>query len=174
MSNIPNQIHDEDQITLHEQIRHELARTRSSAVTTASSHEAVEPGPAPRSSTHILYKELSYAIGGAVIDVHRHLGPGQIEANYERALAQELTARAIPFQRQVAIDSFYKGELIGEFVVGMIVNDQIILELKSVVQLHQVHRAQLLGYLRATGLRLGLLINFNEAVVWKGIKRIVL
>ena len=55
----------------------------------------------------------------------------------------------------------------------MIVNDQVILELKSVVQVHQVHRAQLLSYLRASSLRLGLLINFNEAVVWKGIQRIV-
>ena len=89
------------------------------------------------------------------------------------ALAQELKARAIPFQRQVAIDSFYKGELIGEFVVDMIVNDQIILELKAVERLHPSHTAQLVSYLRATGLRLGLLINFNEAVAWRGIKRVV-
>ena len=177
MSNIPHRIHDEDQITLHEQIRRELARTSPVAATTAATTNIPSPfaetSIAPPGSTHILYKELSYAIGGAVIDVHRHLGPGQVEANYERALAQELATRGIPFRRQVAIDSFYKGELIGEFVVDMIVNDQIILELKSVVQLHQVHRAQLLSYLRASGLRLGLLINFNEAVVWKGIKRIV-
>ena len=168
MSSSQNHIDDEDQITLHEQIRRELARTSSGAATTKSCTSSISPG-----STHILYKELSYAIGGAVIEVHRHLGPGQIEANYERALAKELADRAIPFKRQVAIDSFYKGERIGEFVVDMIVDDKIILELKSVVQVHQVHRAQLLGYLRATGLRLGLLINFNEAVVWKGIKRIV-
>ena len=170
MSNTRNPILDEDQITLHEQIRHELARTTPGAPTKANCGEV---NNVPRGSTDVLYKELSYAIGGAVIDVHRHLGPGQIEANYERALAHELAARGIPFQRQVAIDSFYKGKLVGEFVVDMIVNEQIILELKSVVQLHQVHRAQLLSYLRASGLRLGLLINFNEAVVWKGIKRIV-
>jgi len=163
VSRSQNHIDDEDRITLHEQIRRELARTSSGAATTASW----------KSSSHVLYKELSYAIGGAVIEVHRHLGPGQIEANYERALAKELADRAMPFKRQVAIDSFYKGERIGEFVVDMIVDDKIILELKSVVQVHQVHRAQLLGYLRATGRPLGLLINFNEAVVWKGIKRIV-
>jgi GxxExxY protein len=172
VSNIPPSIHDEDRITLHEQIRRELARSPVAATTNTPS-PFVETSIAPPGSSHILYKELSYAIGGAVIDVHRHLGPGQIEANYERALAQELTTRGIPFRRQVPIDSFYKGELVGEFVVDMIVNDQIILELKSVVQLHQVHGAQLLSYLRATGLRLGLLINFNEAVVWNGIKRIV-
>jgi len=178
VSNIQNQIQDDDQLTLHDQIRRELARTsRTStfAATIASSTDSssVEASTTAPGSTHILYKELSYAIGAAVIEVHRHLGPGQIEANYERALAHELTARAIPFQRQVAIDSFYKGERIGEFVVDVIVNDQVILELKSVVQVHQVHRAQLLSYLRASGLRLGLLINFNEAVVWKGIQRIV-
>ena len=168
-----NRIHDNelihDGVTLSEQICRELERTSANTPVNTKGDLVA----ATRGATHILYKDLSYAICGAVIEVHRHLGPGQIEANYERALAHELTARAIPFQRQVAIDSFYKGERIGEFVVDMIVDDKIILELKSVVQVHQVHRAQLLGYLRATGLRLGLLINFNEAVVWKGIKRIV-
>ena len=86
---------------------------------------------------------------------------------------KELKIRGIPFRRQVPIESFYKGEVIGEFIVDMIVNDQIILELKSVERLLSVHRAQLLSYLRATGLRLGMLINFNEAVAWKGIRRIV-
>ena len=82
VSNIQNQIQD-DQITLHEQIRRELARTSTFAATIASSTDSssVEASTTAPSSTHILYKELSYAIGGAVIDVHRHLGPGQIEAN---------------------------------------------------------------------------------------------
>ena len=161
MSNVSN----EHALPLHEQIRREMDRRASSDQKNSS--------PSSSGADKIFYKELSYAIVGAVIEVHRHLGPGQLESNYERALAKELATRAIPFQRQVAIDSLYKGERIGEFVVDVIVNDQIILELKAVERLHPSHTAQLVSYLRATGLRLGLLINFNEAVAWKGIKRVV-
>jgi len=152
-----------DILPLHEQIRREMKRSGS---TTGSN-------PSSNGADNIFYKELSYAIVGAVIEVHRHLGPGQLESNYECALAKELAMREIPFKRQVSIDSVYKGDVIGAFVVDMIVNDQIILELKAVERLHPSHTAQVVSYLRATRLRLGLLVNFNEAVVWKGIKRVV-
>jgi len=156
MSNVSN----EHTRPLHEQIRREMDRRASSDQKNSS---LTDSSPSSNGADKIFYKELSYSIVGAVIEVHRHLGPGQLESNYERALAKELATRAIPFQRQVAIDSLYKGERIGEFVVDVIVNDQIILELKAVERLHPSHTAQLVSYLRATGLRLGLLINFNES-----------
>jgi len=163
-NNKPSQGRDRLQTPLHEQIRRELQRTSS------EHHAPLADRPV---SGEVLYKELSYAIVGACIEVHRHLGPGQLESNYERALASEFRLRGIPFERQVVFPTHYKEELVGEFVADMIVNNEIILELKVVERIHPVHRAQLLTYLRATGLRLGLLINFNEDVVWKGIKRII-
>jgi GxxExxY protein len=99
-------------------------------------HELHEPmrrqleSGAPSTNNGILYKELSYAIVGAAIEVHRHLGPGQLESNYERALALELEARSISFKRQVPFASFYKGEVVGELVADLIVNDQVIVELR--------------------------------------------
>jgi GxxExxY protein len=171
---------NERSLPLHVQIRREMERTsnRSSFATRATSSDRQKSNGNDSSSSlsggdKIFYKELSYSIVGAVIEVHRHLGPGQLESNYERALAKELATREIPFKRQVSIDSVYKGDVIGTFVVDMIVNDQIILELKAVERLHPNHTAQVVSYLRTTGLRLGLLINFNEAVAWKGIKRVV-
>jgi GxxExxY protein len=133
--------------------------------------ERSTPNAAPSA---ILYKELSYAIVGAAIEVHRHMGPGQLEANYERAFAKELSLRCVPFRRQVPFTSYYKGEVVGEFVADLIVDERVIVELKAVDRVHPSARAQLIGYLRATNIRLGLLINFNEAVVHRGIKRIVL
>ena len=162
---------NERSLPLHVQIRREMERT--SHTNTFASRATDSDGQNSNGANKILYKELSYSIVGAVIEVHRHLGPGQLESNYERALAKELAAREIPFKRQVSIDSVYKGDVIGTFVVDMIVNDQIILELKAVERLHPSHTAQVVSYLRTTGLRLGLLINFNEAVAWKGIRRIV-
>jgi len=122
----------------------------------------------------ILYKDLSYAINGAAIQVHKALGPGQLESTYERALSKELAYRGIAHRCQVPITSWYRGDAVGDFVVDMIVEDQVLLELKSVVKVAPVHRSQVLSYLRATGLKLGLLINFHEPVVWRAIKRIVL
>jgi GxxExxY protein len=178
MSNHLNSRDPHQGLPLHVQIRREMQRTASSAANPSDgeSHERTSVGSHERTSlgtSTIIYKELSYSIVGAVIEVHRHLGPGQLESNYERALAKELAMRAIPFRRQVAVASVYKGDVVGTFVVDMIVNDQIVLELKAVERLHPSHTAQVVSYLRATELRLGLLINFNEAVVWRGIKRVV-
>jgi GxxExxY protein len=122
----------------------------------------------------ILYKALSYAITGAAIEVHKHLGPGQLESTYERALSKELGYRGIEHRCQVPITAYFKGDPVGEFCADVIVEDKVILELKSVAKVLPVHRAQVLSYLRATGLRLGLLMNFHEPVLYRTIKRIVL
>ena len=121
----------------------------------------------------LLYKDLSYAITGTAIEVHKHLGPGQLESTYERALCKELGYRGIPYRRQVPLTATYKGEPVGEFFADVIVNNEILLELKSVERVLPVHRAQVLSYLQATGLRLGLIINFNAPVVWREIRRVV-
>ena len=124
--------------------------------------------------TGILHKELSYAIVGAAIEVHRHLGPGQLKATYERAFAKELGYRGIAYRRQVPLTTRFKGDAVGEFYADLIVDDKVIIELKSVVAVHHVHKLQVLSYLRASGLRLGLLINFNSPVLWRAIDRIAL
>jgi len=111
---------------------------------------------------------------GAAIEVHRHIGPGQLESVYQRALAHELRLRGIPHRAQTPIVSRYKGEYVGDFFADLIVDDTIIVELKAVSGFHAVHVAQVLSYLRATNLRLGLLINFDVPVLWRGVRRVVL
>jgi GxxExxY protein len=121
-----------------------------------------------------MYPELSHSIVGAAIEVHRRIGPGQLESVYQRALASELRYRAIPFEAQVPIAMLYRGESVGEFFADFIVDDKVILELKSVDRFHPVHTAQVLSYMRATKLRLGLLLNFNAPTLVQGVRRIVL
>ena len=121
--------------------------------------------------TDILFKELSYKIVGAAMEVHRVLGPGFLEAVYEAALAHELTLRGIRFERQKRLPVHYKGQLIGDYVADLVVGDQIILELKAVSKLSRVHEAQAHNYLAATGLRLAILLNFGEPSLQQ--KRIV-
>jgi GxxExxY protein len=117
---------------------------------------------------------LSETIIGFAIELHRHLGPGLAEATYERALCIELSRAGVAFQRQIAVPVYYKGEVIGEYRPDLIVADLVVVEVKSVERLSPVHRAQMLAYLRVTGLRLGLLLNFNEEVLRSGIRRVVL
>jgi GxxExxY protein len=125
-------------------------------------------------SERVLYAELSHAIVGAAIEVHRHLGPGKLESTYQSALDEELSLRGIPHRGQVPIALRYKGRDVGSFVLDFIVDDKVVLELKAVERQHAVHKAQVLSYLHATKLRLGLLINFNVPVLWKGVQRVVL
>ncbi len=125
-------------------------------------------------SERVLYAELSHAIVGAAIEVHRHLGPGKLESTYQSALDEELTLRGIAHRGQVPIALRYKGRDVGTFVLDFIVEDKIVLELKAVDREHPVHKAQVLSYLHATTLRLGLLINFNVPVLWRGVQRVVL
>jgi GxxExxY protein len=118
--------------------------------------------------------ELAHAVIGAAIEVHRVLGPGFLESVYEAALAIELETRAIPFERQKPVPLRYKGRDIGEGRLDLLVADCLIVELKPVEVLAPIHKAQVISYLKATGLHLGLLINFNVPLLKDGVERIVL
>jgi GxxExxY protein len=117
--------------------------------------------------------ELAHAVIGAAIEVHRLLGPGFLESVYEEALCVELAAREITFERQKEINVIYKGHQIGRQRVDLLVGQALIVELKTVEELAEIHKAQVISYLKATGLPLGLLINFNVPVLKSGIQRIV-
>ena len=118
-------------------------------------------------------ESLTYAIIGAAIEVHRCLRSGHMESVYETALCIELDNLGLAYERQKVLTVNYKGHQIGTFVADLIVENRVIVELKAVRQLAAVHEAQLIGYLRLANLRVGLLINFNVAVLKKGVKRIV-
>ena len=111
--------------------------------------------------TEILYKELSFAIIGAAMEVHKILGPGFLESVYQFALEKELSLRCIPFQSQVELPVSYKETLVGVYKADLIVDNKIILELKGISRLNTSHEAQALHYLAATGLQLAILINFG-------------
>jgi len=134
-------------------------------------HRATEP---QRNGLREELNKLSFAIIGACIEVHRHLGPGFLESVYEYALAKELALRGHKLERQVRISIEYKGEAICEHVLDIVVDGSIVLELKSAERLHPVHAAQLHSYLKAGAYELGLLINFNVPVLKDGVRRIVL
>ncbi len=115
---------------------------------------------------------LSKIILDASIEVHRNLGPGLLESIYEVCLCKELNLRKISFQRQVALPVVYKKEqLDAEFRIDILVENEIILELKSVEVLLPVHEAQLITYLKLADKRLGFLINFNVPILVEGFKR---
>ncbi len=118
---------------------------------------------------------LSGKIVSAAYRVHRELGPGLLENVYETCLAQELKELGIKFERQVPMPVHYKKvELDAGFRIDLLVEKQIIVELKTVEGLLPVHKAQLITYLKLSGCRIGLLINFNVEILKDGIKRIVL
>ncbi len=110
----------------------------------------------------IIFKELSFAIIGAAMEVHNVLGPGFLEKVYQKALAHELTLRGIPFEEYKRLTVRYKGVVVGDYEADFVVDDKIILEIKSVVNLHPKHEVQTLNYLTATCFKLGLVINFGE------------
>ncbi len=117
---------------------------------------------------------ITRKIIGAAIEVHRHLGPGLPESVYERALCIEFDLRHIPYQPQVPIPAEYKGHLLGQYRIDAIVEDAVLVEVKSVSSLLPVHQGQVLTYLRLTGKRLALLINFHERAVVDGVQRVAL
>lgn len=118
--------------------------------------------------------ELSKAVIGAAIDVHRELGPGLLESAYEACLCHELSLRRVTFERQVALPVLYKGiRLDCGYRLDIVVENLVILELKAIEQIMPIHEAQLLTYLRLRKLWLGLLLNFNVSKMTAGIKRIV-
>lgn len=118
--------------------------------------------------------ELSGLIIGAAIEVHKALGPGLLESSYEVALKKELSLRKIPVKQQVVLPVLYKGEKCDAgYRIDLLVDEKVIVEIKAVEALNDVHVAQVLTYLKLSGCRLGLLINFNVTKLTKGIKRIV-
>jgi len=123
----------------------------------------------------LLQEQLTEQIIGAAIEVRKHLGTGLLESAYEQCLCRELSLRNIPFRRQVEMPVSCKDmKLDCGYCIDVIVADRVILELKSVEQLSSVHEAQLLTYMRLSGIRIGFLINFNVALLKRGIVRRVL
>jgi GxxExxY protein len=119
--------------------------------------------------------EISRLVVGSAIEVHKELGgPGLLESIYEEALCRELLTRGLKVQRQYAVDVEYKGHPLGKrLVLDLVVGDKVIVEVKSVEKHAPLYEAQLLTYLRVSGKRLGLLINFGERYVAQNIKRVV-
>jgi len=123
----------------------------------------------------LLEQQLTEAIIGAAIEVHRELGPGLLESAYEECFCHELHLRNLNFQRQVELPVAYKGlKLDCGYRLDVVVDNAVIVELKSIEQISPIHEAQLLTYLRLSGKKVGLLINFNVAVLMNGIARRVL
>jgi len=118
--------------------------------------------------------EITNAIIGAAIDVHRELGPGLLESAYEQCLCHELSLRSLIFARQVPLSVEYKGvRLDCGYKIDVVVEGLIVVELKTVDKLLPIHEAQLLTYLKLSNLQVGLLLNFNVPVLKNGLKRIV-
>ena len=116
--------------------------------------------------------ELTYLINGAIFEVNHGLGGGFLEKVYENALLVELNERGLSAENQVPIKVKYKGKEVGAYFADIVVEDQILLEIKAVESLQKVHEAQLLNYLKATGYKIGLLVNFAHPKA--EIKRFVL
>ena len=117
---------------------------------------------------------LTEKVIGAAIEVHRNLGPGLLESIYEAALCYEFDLRGIHYSRQVEIDVIYKDKVIKVQRLDILVEEEVIVEIKSVSKFHDVFTAQTLSYLKATKLRRALLINFGSKMLRDGIKRISL
>jgi GxxExxY protein len=118
--------------------------------------------------------QLAHAVIGAAIDVHREIGPGFLESVYQNALCYELGLRHIAHESQVAAPVTYKGYAVGEGRIDVLVEKRLIVELKAVEAFEAIHQAQVISYLKAMRLSLGLLINFNMPILKDGIRRVVL
>jgi len=120
----------------------------------------------------INYNEITSKIISAAIEVHKELGPGLLESVYEVCLYKELVDRNLFVQSQVRLPVIYKNkELNKEFIIDLLVNEEIIVELKTVEKINPIHEVQLVTYLKLSGKKIGLLINFNEVLLKNGIKR---
>ena len=118
--------------------------------------------------------ELTYKVIGFAMEVHNVLGPGLLESVYEQALIHELLLNGIPVRGQVDVDVNYKGiNIANGFRVDLLVDDALVVELKSVEEVKPIHHKQLQTYLRIMNMRVGLLVNFNSINLKDGIKRIV-
>ncbi len=125
--------------------------------------------------TQRIEDEISYKIIGAAIEVHRTLGgPGLLESVYESSLCHELTLTGLQIQRQLLIPVKYKNTVVRDpLCLDILVENKVIIEVKATEMEHAIHQTQLLTYLRLTGIKLGLLINFGQAAVKDGIHRVV-
>jgi GxxExxY protein len=120
--------------------------------------------------TELIYKDETFQIIGAAIEVHKVLGPGFLESVYEAAMFEECKRREIPVQSQVKLSVFYKDEpLTAHFIADLVAYGKIIVEYKAIKRLTEIDDAQVINYLKATGMRLGLLINFasHGKLEWK-------
>ena len=118
--------------------------------------------------------QLSSKIIGAAIEVHKALGPGLLESAYEKCLCHELKLRGLSFENQKPLPLVFKGEKLDcGYQLDIVVENTIILELKSCAKIEPIHKAHLLTYLKLSGLKLGLLLNFNVPIMREGITRIV-
>jgi GxxExxY protein len=118
--------------------------------------------------------ETTERILRCALEVHRCLGPGLFETTYETALCIEMAASGVRFERQVRVPLFYRGELIAEHRIDLVVEDEVVVEIKSVERLAPIHWAQVLTYLRVKSLKVGLILNFNSPTMREGIRRVVL
>ena len=120
------------------------------------------------------YNDLTNRVIGAAIEVHRELGPGLLESVYEFCLVKELRSGQVQIDQQVKLPIYYKGDLLEkDFFVDLLVEKELIVELKAVGAIAPLHEAQLLSYLRLANKRLGLLINFNVVLLKNGIRRVI-
>lgn len=111
---------------------------------------------------------------GAAIEVHRHLGPGLLESAYEECLCEELFLRKLLFKRQIVLPVVYKGKKLDiGYRIDLLVNDEVVVELKTVESILPIHEAQTLTYMRLGGWQVGLILNFNVTILKNGIKRLV-
>ncbi len=113
---------------------------------------------------NFIHKELTYKIIGAAYEVYNALGSGFLEKVYENAMLIELESVGLKVQQQAPIKVTYNGKTIGEYFADLLVEEKVIVELKSVTELTSIHEVQLVNYLRATGMRVGLLINFGDKI----------
>jgi GxxExxY protein len=144
-----------------------------SVMTKPESAEGAEERTVPRLSRPP-EDEVTDKIIGAAIEVHRHLGPGLLESAYEECLCYELSQQRLRFRRQVHLPIAYKGiKLDCGYKMDIVVEDMVVVEIKTVEQVLPVHAAQLLTYLKLSGKRVGLMLNFNEPVLKRGLKRFV-
>ena len=121
-----------------------------------------------------VHDELTEQIIGCGIEVHRALGPGLLEATYEKGLCLELAISGLQFERQLRVPITYKGHPVGEYRPDLVVANRVLVEIKSVDRLIGLHRAQALAYMRVLKIRVGLILNFNTEVLRTGIVRLVL
>jgi GxxExxY protein len=121
----------------------------------------------------INFDEMSSEVIGAAIEVHKYLGAGFLESVYHNALKKELEMRKLDYETEKLIQTFYKGDLVGEHRLDLVINNQVVVELKTVKEIVDAHKAQVISYLKASGIKVGLLLNFSKSkldikrIVWK-------